>query len=200
MSRTDIAFRRIEESDLPTLRAWRNSREVSRYMHTDHQISESEHKAWFARIQKDPRIGYWLITWNDTPVGVANLVDIEPEKKDAVWGFYLADPATRGQGIGLYAQYCLLALVFDAWKFDTVRSEVLEINPYVLAMHEGIGFARTGRLPGRAVKDGKPVDAILLTMTRSTWATTARAQLEERIRAKDRQPLPLLSQLEAERS
>jgi hypothetical protein len=129
--------------------------------------------------------------------GVANVVDINYQRKDADWGFYLADLSTRGHGIGLYVEYCVLAYVFDYLKLETLLGEVLETNPEVCALHESLGFVRTGRLKDRVIKNGVPVDAITIAMTRSSWTSTHRVRLEERLRAKGHDPQPLLSILES---
>jgi UDP-4-amino-4,6-dideoxy-N-acetyl-beta-L-altrosamine N-acetyltransferase len=198
MSSDDISFRRIAAPDLARIRAWRNSPDVARFMYTDHEISEQEHRAWFDKIRRDPTASYWIIELDGEPVGLANIVDIAFEKRSASWAFYIADPRTRGKGVGQFVEYCVLSCVFDHWRLDTLHCQVLASNPDVSALHVGVGFREVARLPGRVVRNGEPIDALAYSMDRSDWASTHRKRLEERIRAKGREPRPLLGLLETE--
>jgi UDP-4-amino-4,6-dideoxy-N-acetyl-beta-L-altrosamine N-acetyltransferase len=198
MGADDIGFRRIEGPDLARIRAWRNSPDVARFMYTDHEISEAEHRAWFDKVRRDPRSSYWIIELDGHPVGLANIVDIDFARLSASWAFYIADPRTRGKGVGQYVEYCVLACVFDHWRLDTLHCQVLASNPDVAALHLGVGFREVGRLAGRVVRNGSPIDALAYSMERSAWDTTQRQRLEERIRAKGREPRPLLGLLESE--
>ena len=198
MSSDYISFRRIEEPDLSRIRAWRNSPDVARFMYSDHEISEQEHRAWFDRILRDPGASYWIIEFEGNAVGLTNIVDIDFEKRSALWAFYIADPRTRGKGVGQYVEYCVLTCVFDHWQLDMLNCQVLASNPDVSALHVGVGFREVGRLPNRVVRNGSPIDALAYSMDRSAWESTHRKRLEERIRGKGREPRPLLGLLEAE--
>jgi UDP-4-amino-4,6-dideoxy-N-acetyl-beta-L-altrosamine N-acetyltransferase len=194
----DINFRRVCDGDAFAIRTWRNDPNVARFMYTDHQISEQEHRAWFAQIQKERSARYWIIEVAGKSVGLVNVTDLNFDRKSASWAFYLADPGIRGRGIGLYVEYCVLCCVFGHWALETLRCEVLETNPDISALHKSVGFKEAGRLPERAIKDGQPVDSIAYAIERGAWVSIHRVQLEERIRARGRTPRPLLSILESE--
>lgn len=196
MASLDIGFSRLREAGLARVRAWRNSPDVARFMYNDDEISEDQHRAWFERIRRDPTASYWLIELDDIPVGLANVVDLDFDKGAASWAFYIADPRTRGKGVGQYVEFCVLDCAFDYWKLDTLNCQVLASNPDVIALHVGVGFKEVKRIPARVVRDGAPIDAFAYAMDRNDWTTTHRERLEARIRAKGREPQPLLAQLE----
>ena len=197
MSNGNLSFRRISEGDLKIIRAWRNSPDVARHMYTDHQISEAEHRAWFAKMRSCLDASYWIVEYDGRPVGLANVVEINFDHRSAAWAFYLAEAQVRGKGVGLYVEYCVLACVFDYWELETLRCEVLETNADVCALHKSVGFAETGRLSRRTTKGEMSVDAIAFAMTKYDWNSTYRARLEGRIRARGRNPSPLLSAIES---
>lgn len=186
-----VSYRSIDAGDMPMLLDWRNSRDVAKHMYSDHVITADEHRAWFDAGQGRPDLRRWIIALDGRPVGLVSVAEICFDKKDAVWAFYLADPATRGQGVGLLTEYCVLALAFDHWALDALRCEVLETNGAARALHESVGFAPVGRLVGRAVKAGTPVDAIAYRMARPDWLATCKARLETRLRDKGVAPRPL---------
>jgi hypothetical protein len=63
-------------------------------------------------------------------------------------------------------------------------------------LHEGVGFKEVGRISARVTRDEKPIDAVVLAMGRAEWLALHRDRLQARIRAKDREPLSLLADLE----
>jgi UDP-4-amino-4,6-dideoxy-N-acetyl-beta-L-altrosamine N-acetyltransferase len=193
----DIGFKRLGEAQLEQVRAWRNSPDVARFMYTDQEISPQQHRAWFERISRDPSASYWVIELEGHPVGLANVVDLDFAKSSASWAFYIADPRTRGKGVGQYVEFCVLNCVFEYWNIGTLNCQVLESNPDVTALHLSVGFKETRRIPARVVRDGRPVDAFAYAMPREEWLGGNRAKLEARVRAKGREPLPLLAELEA---
>jgi UDP-4-amino-4,6-dideoxy-N-acetyl-beta-L-altrosamine N-acetyltransferase len=197
MSGLDIGFSRLGESQLEQVRTWRNNPELARFMYNDEEITPAQHRAWFDRISRDPSASYWVIELEGDPVGLANVVDLDFAKTSASWAFYIADPRTRGKGVGQYVEFCVLNCVFEYWNVGALNCQVLESNPDVSALHLSVGFKETRRIPARVVRDGKPVDAFAYGMPREDWLGGNRAKLEARVRAKGREPLPLLAELEA---
>jgi UDP-4-amino-4,6-dideoxy-N-acetyl-beta-L-altrosamine N-acetyltransferase len=197
MSDLDIGFSRLDESQLEQVRTWRNSPDVARFMYTDEMIAPAQHRAWFDRISRDPSASYWVIELDGHPVGLANVVDLDFKKNSASWAFYIADPRTRGKGVGQYVEFCVLNCVFEYWNIGTLNCQVLESNPDVTALHLGVGFKETQRIPARVVRDGQPIDAFAYAMPRGEWLGGNRGKLEARVRARGREPIPLLAELEA---
>ena len=198
MATVDVGFSRLTESELDRVRNWRNSPDVARFMYNDRAITALEHRQWFERVSRDPAVSYWLIELDGEPVGLANVVDLNFARKSASWAFYLADPRTRGRGVGQYVEYCVLDCVFDYWRLETLNCQVLASNPDVIALHKGVGFKEVGQIPERVVRDGQPIDAFALAMSRGDWLAANRERLQARIQAKGREPLPLLADLERE--
>lgn len=197
MPGSDIGFSRLGESQLAQVRAWRNSPDVARFMYNDAEITEQQHRDWFDRIRHDPTASYWLIELEGAPVGLVNVVDLDFAKSSASWAFYIADPRTRGKGVGQYVEFSVLNCVFDYWRIGTLNCQVLASNPDVIALHTSVGFKEVRRIPARVVRDGTPIDAFAYAMSRHDWLAGHRERLAGRIRAKGREPLPLLAELEA---
>jgi UDP-4-amino-4,6-dideoxy-N-acetyl-beta-L-altrosamine N-acetyltransferase len=193
----DIGFSRLGEKQLEQVRTWRNSPDVARFMYNDEEIAPTQHRAWFERISRDPSASYWLIELEGNPVGLANVVDLDFARSTASWAFYIADPRTRGKGVGQYVEFCVLDCVFDYWKIGTLNCQVLASNPDVIALHSGVGFREVRRIPARVTRNGAPIDAFAYMMARHEWFGDHRERLAARIRAKGREPLPLLAELEA---
>jgi UDP-4-amino-4,6-dideoxy-N-acetyl-beta-L-altrosamine N-acetyltransferase len=177
-----VALRPVVESDNTRLLEWRNSPDVRAFMYTDHVIGQAEHARWFAGAIGDPTRRYWIIEADEVGVGMANLYDIGAEPGRATWAYYIADPSMRGKGVGAMAEYLVIEQVFGTLGLTKLWCEVLETNPAVIKLHKRFGFVEEARLPGRVIKDGAPVDAIGLGLSRDGWLAVKLA-MAERLRA-----------------
>lgn len=178
-----VVLRPLTAGDRDRLLAWRNQPEVARWMYSDHVISPDEHARWFAAALSDARRRYWVIEADSKPVGLANLYDIAPEHRRCAWAYYLADPSTRGQGIGAYVEFWVIEHVFGERGLNKLWCEVLIDNEPVWKLHEGFGFTREALFRQHVVKHGAPTDVVGLGLLASDWAQRRGASLE-RLRAR----------------
>lgn len=178
-----VGLRPLEAGDRDRLLAWRNQPEIARWMYSDHAISPDEHARWFAAALADPRRRYWIIEADGTPVGLANLYDLAPEHARTSWAYYLADPSTRGKGIGAFVEYWVIEHVFGELGLEKLWCEVLIGNEGVWRLHEGFGFQREALFRRHVRKDGQPADVVGLGLLKADWAATreaSRARLASR--------------------
>jgi UDP-4-amino-4,6-dideoxy-N-acetyl-beta-L-altrosamine N-acetyltransferase len=166
----NVVLRPLAAGDRDRLLAWRNQPEVARWMYSDHAIAAEEHARWFAAALADPRRRYWVIEADSAPVGLANLYDLAPEHRRASWAYYLAEPSTRGQGIGAFVEYWVIEHVFGDLRLNKLWCEVLVDNEAVWKLHEGFGFQREALFRQHVRKDGLPADVVGLGLLRSDWA------------------------------
>ncbi|MEJ0066666.1 MAG: UDP-4-amino-4,6-dideoxy-N-acetyl-beta-L-altrosamine N-acetyltransferase [Caulobacteraceae bacterium] len=96
-----VELRRLEDEDRDRIFAWRNSPDVRAYMYTDHLITPQEHAAWFVGIEGDESRRYWIVTSDDTPVGLVNLYDIDRANQRCAWAYYPRRPRRARPGSGL---------------------------------------------------------------------------------------------------
>jgi UDP-4-amino-4,6-dideoxy-N-acetyl-beta-L-altrosamine N-acetyltransferase len=164
-----IGLRDVCESDKPTLWRWRNKPEVRAYMYTDHEISEEEHDAWFARALADPTRRYWIITCDGRDVGLVNLYEINPRQQTCSWAFYLGEEGLRGRGVGSHVEFAVLSHVFDRMNFRKLWCEVLATNDPVIRMHTKFGFQHEGTFRAHVLKQGTPADVVRLGILREEW-------------------------------
>jgi UDP-4-amino-4,6-dideoxy-N-acetyl-beta-L-altrosamine N-acetyltransferase len=165
----DIALKPLEENDLDMVRAWRNSPEVKAYMYSENEISKEEQAAWFAKIKNDATSKYWIINYQDRPLGVASLTGINPLFQSCYWAFYIGDSSVRGGGIGAKVEYNVLRFVFEEMKLNKLRCEVFSFNEKVIKMHEKFGFRREGYYREHCKKDKEFKDVVALAILSSEW-------------------------------
>ncbi len=151
------------------VRTWRNLPEVARYMYTTDPIPADVHAAWFRRQMEGGDRRAWIIAMDDRPVGSAFISGINPENRHATWAFYLADPATRGQGVGGAVEYLVLEYAFGTLGLHKLCCEVLSFNAAVVAMHRTHGFEQEGVLREHYWRDGQWVDVHVLALSEGRW-------------------------------
>jgi len=164
-----VELRPVISEDKDRLLAWRNSPDVAAYMYTDHQISQAEHDRWFSGLDGDERRAYWMIEMDGSPVGLANLYDIDRRNRRCAWAYYLADPLVRGKGVGGYVEFLMLDRVFGELGLSKLWCEVLVSNGSVIRMHQKFGFKEEARFRRHVLKDGEMQDVVGLGLLAKEW-------------------------------
>lgn len=178
-----IELRQVSEEDRDRLRTWRNLPEVAAFMYTTHEIGRVEHDRWFDRLLEGRDRLAWTVRMDGVPVGAAFVSDIDRTNQRASWAFYLADPATRGRGVGSAVEVLVLQHAFDDLSLHKLCCEVLSYNTAVVAMHKKFGFREEGVLHDHFLRDGEWVHVHQLALWADDWHQT-RAGFEERLRAR----------------
>jgi UDP-4-amino-4,6-dideoxy-N-acetyl-beta-L-altrosamine N-acetyltransferase len=187
-----VVLRRLAAEDAGRVLAWRNSPEVAAHMYTDHEIGPQEHSAWLkATLGADDR-RYWIIELDGVGVGVAHVVRIDPGNRRCEWGFYLADPAVRGRGVGACVQYAVIEHVFATLGLNKLWCEALAENARALELYERFGFRREALLRDHVLKDGRFRDVVGLGLLAADWAEL-RAASADRLKAKGWDPAALVA-------
>ena len=164
-----VHLRGLAELDGRRVLDWRNSAEVARYMYGDHRIGDGEHARWLhAALTRDDR-RYWIVELDGAPVGLANLARIDREAGRCDWAFYLADPATRGRGVGAAVEWLVLGHVFEGLKLRKLWCEVLADNLGVIGLHERFGFVREALFREHVVKERAARDVVGLGLLAREW-------------------------------
>ncbi|MGA7378564.1 MAG: UDP-4-amino-4,6-dideoxy-N-acetyl-beta-L-altrosamine N-acetyltransferase [Candidatus Sulfotelmatobacter sp.] len=177
------SLRDISPGDQEAIRIWRNDPDVRKYMYTDHEISPDEHRAWFSRILRDSSCKYWIIVCDREDVGLLYLYDIDMRNRHCYWGFYTVGPQVRGKGIGSFAEFSVLRIVFDELQLQKLCGEVLAFNLPVLNMHKKFGFVQEGVFRKHVLKGDDFEDVVCISILREEWEAK-KAELELKLRAK----------------
>ncbi len=177
-----VRLRPLTAGDGETVLAWRNSEAVAPFMYSEHRITPQEHAAWLARAleeggRPDGDRRFWIIELDGAGVGLANLARIDAANGKCEWAYYLADPATRGRGVGSVVEYLVLCFVFERLGLNRLWCEVLVENEAVWALHERFGFVREALLRAHVKKAGVFRDVVGLGMLAADWPAAKAAAL-----------------------
>lgn len=164
-----IKLRDLRPEDQDQVLRWRNLPDVRRWMYTDHVIGPEEHAAWFRDALTNPSKKYWVITWQQCDVGLANLGQIDYGNRRCTWGLYIADAQTRGHGIGASAASFMLDYVFSELALERLWCEVLSTNVTAIAAYRSLGMKREGLLRRHVTKSDGSHDVVVMGILREEW-------------------------------
>jgi hypothetical protein len=172
MNQDKLIYMPIQEADeevIEQIRKWRNSKDISRYMYTNHFISEEEHENWQTNIKLRKDSKFWIIYYQDNPIGVVNLSDIDYNNRITDWGFYIGDEKYRGIGLSKLVLYHLMDFVFEKMGFHKMHTTVLENNPIAISLYEKMGFKQEGILKKHLLRDERYIDVYMMSILDEDW-------------------------------
>ena len=164
-----VTLKKLKEPYLELVRSWRNNPEIRQYMYSSNYISEENQKRWFNSIKNDNTKAYYVIHYNDIPVGVVNLTDIDLINKKCSWGLYIGDMNVRGKGIASKVEQMVFDIVFNQLNLNRLEGEVFADNTKVIKLHEKNGFKKEGYHQQYVIKDGKYRDVISIALLKEKW-------------------------------
>lgn len=151
---------------------WRTQPEITSVMLTDIDPDLEKQKKWFARVQADPTVRYWMILWNERPVGVINLADISQQHRRCSAGYYIGELDYRQ--LGAVIPPYLYNHVFRDLKLNKIFGEVVAANTAVLRMHRMHGYREVGTYRQHVVKNGQLLDIVAVELLAETWLAQPR--------------------------
>ena len=159
----------VDEDLIEQVRKWRNSKNVSKYMYTDHYISKEEHRRWIEKLKTRKNAKAWIIRYENKPIGLVSLSDIDYKNKTTDWGFYIADESIRGKGIGTIALQKLISIVFDEMKLNKMHTIVFNNNIVAIKLYEKLGFTKVGKRQEKIVRNGEIIELINMEISKRNW-------------------------------
>ncbi len=168
-------LRPATDSDIDQIRTWRNHPTVRAVSVTDHEITEAEHAAWFARVRARASDRVLIFVHDGVDAGVVTFAAIDPVSSSATWGFYLDVDGheERGTALSAWLDVCREALDYGFGELDlrVLHGEVLEHNIVVRRMNRRFGFVE-GEAESRDI-DGRTVRVLPIHLNRDDRRVTA---------------------------
>ncbi|MDN5319822.1 MAG: UDP-4-amino-4,6-dideoxy-N-acetyl-beta-L-altrosamine N-acetyltransferase [Thermococcaceae archaeon] len=158
----------LNKRDLEIIRNWRNKEDIRKWMYTDHVIAPEEHFNWVHRLRTKNTAVYFLVKYNNEPVGVVGLSNIDMKDKSASVGIYVGNEKFKGKGLGKLMMYALLKFSFDILDLNRVQIEVFSDNIVAIHLYEKF-FQKEGILREFKFKNGAFKDVIVMSILKKEW-------------------------------
>ena len=134
-----VTLRKITEEDLEQIMRWRMDPEITRYMNTDPKLTLEGQKKWFAKVQQDPDVSYWIIQIDGTPAGVINYTGLMNPAGDLGWAYYVGEKKLRSIQAALALEMSMYDHAFLDLGKNAVYSDVFTLNQGVIQLHKICG-------------------------------------------------------------
>lgn len=140
-----VILRPITQSDLETLRIWRNNPEVSEHMLSQALISKEQQLAWYKKVVRDPSQLHFIISYRDQDIGSLNiksrLVGETLEKATVIEpGLYIADPRYRGNIVAFSPTLLINDFCFETLGCNKLVAVVKSTNLAALKYNQKLGY------------------------------------------------------------
>ena len=160
----NFIFRKIGLSDIETIRQWRMSPDVNKYLLSDVNITVDDQIAWYNRIRNDNRYMYWIIQYDGIDIGFMNLSDIDFTHQRADPGIYICNSKFRGLGLFKHIMYSLQWYCFRHLNLNKLYGPVIAENYAALVAYMKSGFTVEGYQKNHIYKHGKYMDIVMIGM------------------------------------
>lgn len=167
-SKDQGVVRPMLEADIDQVLAWRNHPDIRHYMHTQHEITRSEHARWFEQASKDPRRALLIFEQASIALGYVNFHQ-SAQGRIADWGFYVAPQAPKGTG--RIMGHAALDHGFTKLNLHKVCGQVLAYNERSLKMHRSLGFQQEGVLREQHFDGQSYHDTVCFGLLAAQWQT-----------------------------
>jgi UDP-4-amino-4,6-dideoxy-N-acetyl-beta-L-altrosamine N-acetyltransferase len=141
----------MSDNDLMQILSCSNHHDIRRFMLSQHEISLSEHRAWFDRASRDETRELLVIEEHGQLIGCVIFSGVQ-KNATADWSFYSAPGSPAGTG----TRICSIALdfAFNELGVHKVASQVLEFNYASIRVHQRLGFSQEGNMREHSLING----------------------------------------------
>ncbi|WP_295067024.1 UDP-4-amino-4,6-dideoxy-N-acetyl-beta-L-altrosamine N-acetyltransferase [Ruminococcus sp.] len=165
----NVIMTRLQESDLEMVMDWRMRPYITKFMNTDPILTLDKQKKWFESIKdRDNQIN-WIIRFDDRPIGLINVFDIDRINSRCSWGYYIAEKDARSLQLALYLEWSLYDYVFDVLKLHKLCNETFADNKQVIKLHIMCGGKEDGLMRQHICKNGIYHDISVGSIIAEEW-------------------------------
>lgn len=128
-------LRPATDNDSVNVLRWRNHPEVRAVSLTQHEISEEEHRAWWAATMKNPTRQILIYERSGVASGVVTFFDLDTTHRSGWWGYYLDNDGLNAAG-ALFPAW--IQIQRDAVKYAGRNLNLTELHAETLAANEAV--------------------------------------------------------------
>jgi RimJ/RimL family protein N-acetyltransferase len=167
-----VRLRPVEERDLPHFVRWLNEPEVRHWlsMADGPELTLESEREWYEEVRADAARLIWCIETEDgKPIGNLSLHGIDESNGRATLGIFIGEKGHWGRGYGTEAIGEVLRYAFTELGLRRVGLGTDEDNARAIRCYEKCGFMREGLQRAYRLRQGQPVNAVMMAVLREEW-------------------------------
>jgi RimJ/RimL family protein N-acetyltransferase len=162
-----VSLSSIRPEDSEILFRWINDPETVRLNAPYKPVHWASHEAWVRSVGNSPGRHVFVIRVDGRPIGVVQLVDIDPIHRSAELTIRIGEEADRGRGYGTEALRLAVGFAWRDLNLHRVWARVFATNARAIRAFQKAGFVEEGRLREAAHIGGRYVDMRVFGMLRT---------------------------------
>ena len=166
----NYTVRPVTEADLEQIMNWRMDPEITKYMNTNPKLTLEGQRQWFARVQDNPDVRYWIIEVDGQPAGVINLTGLSREDGVLGWAYYVGEKKLRSMKLALSLEMSLYDYIFDVLEKKALVGDIFTLNKGVIQLHLLCGSYIVEEKKDHVCKEGICYDVTFMEMTTEHWS------------------------------
>ena len=149
-----VELRKVVQSDIETLRQWRNRDDIRLMMKSTNFISEEQQQTWFNSLQEATHVRHFLITYKDEAIGSATLTgtkfvsgftdDLE-NASEIEPGLYIGHESYRNNILAFAPSLLMCDYCFDELQVKQLIANVNANNKQALSYNKKLGYREVSR-------------------------------------------------------
>ena len=167
-----VRLRPIADEDLPLFARWLNDPEVRYWlsMADGPDLTLESEEEWYEEMRADPATVVWCIETEDgQPIGNLGLHGIDETQGRATFGISIGEKAYWGRGYGTEAIRQVLSYGFREMDLRRIALGTDEDNARGIRCYEKCGFTREGLLRAHRLRQGRPVNMMVMAVLREEF-------------------------------
>lgn len=178
----DVVMSLLCEKDLEVVMDWRMRPDITKYMNTDPVLTLEKQKQWFSGIKDSETQKNWIINYEDVPIGLINIFDIDRCNSRCSWGYYIAETKYRSLKLAMFLEWNLYDYVFDVLGLHKLCNETFIENKQVVKLHIMCGGKEDGIMRDHICKNGIYHDVSIGSILSDEWYEKRRNVIYEKFR------------------
>lgn len=160
-----IKFRSHQRKDIPyRLKWWRNPKATKFLNDIPKKNTVETQNKWFDKYLKDEEKKFFTILFDNLPIGMVGLFDIDKINKSASVFIIIGDDKFHGQGVGKKAMNFIVNYGFKKLNLHKIKLGVAEKNIGAIKCYETVGFKKEGICKDEFLINGKYQNEILMAV------------------------------------
>lgn len=135
----NLVLELISESDLETVRKWRNAEHVRSNMEYQELISSVDQKKWFDSLDKQKNLYFKIISGN-IPIGIINLKEINWASRTAQAGIFIGEKENLSTMLPIMAVYILMRICFECLGIQELSAKIASHNTNAINFNKQLGY------------------------------------------------------------
>jgi RimJ/RimL family protein N-acetyltransferase len=180
LSTGKIAFRQLEQEDLPQLRDWRNSLEIRNRTREFKPLNMLDQEKWFSSYANDNIM--FAIESEKKLIGVCGLTHIDWKNRSTELSWYIGDGDFKKKGLGRRIIYLLCEYCFVEVGLHRFWGEVYVIDGGLIPMYEKLGFGIDGYVRDTYWWDGQWWPSAMISILDTEWKEIRESYLKGGLR------------------